>query len=74
MPNNIEQELKTVEGAGRVVIAGIGNPIRREIMSRLKIVEKLNGKLKDNVHLIEAETVPESYLQDIQEFQPTHVL
>jgi hydrogenase 3 maturation protease len=40
----------------------------------LKIVEDLRGKLPESVRLIEAETVPESYLLDIEEFKPTHVL
>jgi hydrogenase 3 maturation protease len=40
----------------------------------LKIVENLKGKLSATVLLLEAETVPESYLLDIEEFHPSHVL
>jgi hydrogenase 3 maturation protease len=75
MSGEVEQELKNwFKGADRVVIAGIGNPIRRDDYVGLKIVEALNGKVQDNVLLLECETVPENYIQDIQEFQPTHVL
>lgn len=75
MPNEIKKELKDWLGdAKRVVIAGIGNPIRQDDYVGLKIVEDLKAKLPKTVLLIECETVPESYLLDIEEFNPTHVL
>ncbi len=58
----------------KVVVAGIGNSIRRDDYVGLKVVEALKGKLPENVLLLEAETVPESYLSDIEEFHPSHVL
>jgi hydrogenase 3 maturation protease len=71
----IEKELKNwFADAKKVAIAGIGNPIRTDDYVGLNIVEQLKGKLPKTVLLIEAETVPESYLLDIEEFQPTHVL
>ena len=75
MADLIEKDLKNwFIGAKKVVIAGIGNPIRMDDYVGLKIVEQLKGKLPPNVLLIEAETVPESYLQAIEEFCPSHVL
>jgi hydrogenase 3 maturation protease len=75
MPNGIEKELKDwLADAKKVVIAGIGNPIRSDDYIGLKIVEDLKNKLSKNVLLLECETVPESYLLDIEEFNPTHVL
>jgi len=75
MPDEIEKELKDwLDSAKRVVIAGIGNPIRQDDYVGLKIVEDLKNKLSKNVLLLECETVPESYLLDIEEFNPTHVL
>ena len=75
MPDGIEKELKDwLVGAKRVVIAGIGNPIRSDDYIGMKIVEDLKNKLSKNVLLLECETVPESYLLDIEEFNPTHVL
>jgi hydrogenase 3 maturation protease len=40
----------------------------------LKIVEDLKGKVSDKVCLIEAETVPESYITEIEEYRPSHIL
>ncbi|HUJ84856.1 MAG TPA: hydrogenase 3 maturation endopeptidase HyCI [Candidatus Acidoferrales bacterium] len=75
MSQEIEKQLKCwLAYAKKVVIAGIGNPIRTDDYVGLKIVEALKGKLSRNVLLLEAETVPESYLQDIEEFAPSHVL
>jgi hydrogenase 3 maturation protease len=60
--------------AERVVVAGIGNPIRSDDFIGVKIIQDLQGKVSEKVHLIECETVPESYMQPIVEFNPTHVL
>ncbi len=40
----------------------------------VKIVQDLQGKVSDCVMLIECETVPESFTQQIVDFKPTHVL
>lgn len=72
---DLEQELRRwLEGAERLVIAGIGNPIRRDDFVGVKIVQDLKAKVPDRVMLIECETVPEAYLQQITEFEPTHIL
>jgi len=71
----IGKELKNwFTDAKKVVIAGIGNSIRFDDYVGLKIVEQLKGKLPKTVCLLECETVPESYLFEIEEFKPTHVL
>jgi len=75
MAYRIKKELNNwFADAKKVVIAGIGNPIRSDDYVGLTIVEKLKGKLPETVCLLECETVPESYLLDIEEFKPTHVL
>ena len=75
MASEIEEELKNwLAGAKKVVIAGIGNPIRTDDYVGLSIVEKLKSKVSKNVCLLECETVPESFLLDIEEFHPTHVM
>ena len=75
MADKITKELKDwLLDAEKVVVAGIGNPIRTDDYVGLKIVENLKGKLPATVLLLEAETVPESYLLDIEEFHPSHVL
>jgi hydrogenase 3 maturation protease len=75
MVDKIEQTLQDwFAGARRVAIAGIGNPIRSDDYVGLKIVEALLGRVGSNVCLLECETVPESYLLDIEKFNPSHVL
>lgn len=61
-------------GAERVVVAGIGNPFRRDDFVGVEIVRNLQNKVSDTVFLIEAETVPESFMQQITDFKPTHIL
>jgi hydrogenase 3 maturation protease len=65
---------KWFEGAKRVVVAGIGNPIRTDDFVGVKIVHDITGKVSKNVHLIECETVPESFMQEIVDLKPSHVL
>jgi hydrogenase 3 maturation protease len=58
----------------KVVIAGIGNPIRTDDFVGVKIVQDLKGKVSKTVCLIECETVPESFMQEIVDLKPSHVL
>jgi hydrogenase 3 maturation protease len=72
---DVEKELrKLFLGAQRVVLAGIGNPIRMDDFVGVKIVQDLQGEVSEKVYLIECETVPESFIQQIIDFDPTHVL
>jgi hydrogenase 3 maturation protease len=75
MSNSVEQDLKNwFADAQKIVVAGIGNPIRTDDYVGLKIVENLRGKVPETVCLLECETVPENYLSEIEKFKPTHVL
>jgi hydrogenase 3 maturation protease len=60
--------------ARRIVLAGIGNPIRKDDFVGVRIIQNLKGKIAKNVFLIECETVPESFTQQIIDFNPTHTL
>jgi hydrogenase 3 maturation protease len=60
--------------AEKVVVAGIGNPIRKDDFVGVKIVQDLTGNVSDKVHLLECETVPESFMQEIVDLKPSHVL
>jgi hydrogenase 3 maturation protease len=57
-----------------IVIAGIGNEIRHDDFVGVKIVQDLQNKVSSKVHLIECETVPESFMDEIVELKPSHVL
>ena len=72
---SIGKELASwLRGAGRLVILGIGSPIRRDDSIGLAIVNQLKGKVPRTVRLINCETVPESFTQDVERFHPTHVI
>lgn len=73
--NSLEKDLKDwFLGAKKVVIAGIGNPFRKDDFVGVEIVRKLKRMDSKNVYFIEAETIPESYLEKIVAFKPTHTL
>jgi hydrogenase 3 maturation protease len=72
---DVEKELKTwLSNAEKVVVAGIGNPIRMDDFVGTKIVQDLWGKVSEKIYLIECETVPENFMQQIIDFKPTHIL
>ena len=56
------------------MIAGIGNPIRMDDFVGVKIVQSLRARVSEKVFLIECETVPENFIQQIVGFNPTHIL
>ena len=73
--HDLQKELKNwLMNHGKVIIAGIGNPIRMDDFVGVKIVQDLQGKQPGNVHLIECETVPESFMDEIVQLKPSHVL
>jgi hydrogenase 3 maturation protease len=72
---NIKESLKEwFSGAQKVVVAGIGNPFRRDDFVGVQIVRNLKNRISSSVYLIEGETLPESFLDPITKFQPTHIL
>ena len=58
----------------KVVIAGIGNPIRSDDVIGVKIVQELKNKVPKEVELYECETVPENFIEPIAKLNPTHIL
>ena len=74
---SLREELRVFLGGPkgrRVVLVGIGSPIRHDDVVGLKVLELLEGKLPPSVLLLSTETVPESYTGVIRDFAPTHVL
>lgn len=73
--NDVEANLKNwLSNAQKIVIAGIGNPLRKDDFVGVEIVRNLQNKVSQFVYLIECETVPESFIEPITEFKPTHIL
>jgi hydrogenase 3 maturation protease len=60
--------------AKKIVVIGIGNRLRRDDFAGLKVVKDLKGKLPEHVMLIECETTPESFIEPITRFSPSHIL
>lgn len=65
---------KWLADSKRIVVAGIGNPIRSDDFAGVKIVQDLQGRVAERVHLIECETVPESFMHEIVDLKPSHML
>ena len=63
-----------LEGAGKVVVVGVGNELRRDDFVGMKIVKALKDFVPERVMLVESETVPESFMDTIIKFNPTHIL
>jgi len=63
-----------LSGAERVAVVGVGNVMRRDDAVGVEIVKLLQGKVSSNVILIEAETMPENYIDQIVSFHPSHML
>jgi len=58
----------------RLVVLGIGNPLRGDDAIGIKVIQNLQGRVPENVLLLECEMTPENYFSKIEEFKPTHVL
>ena len=75
MADSLQKDLADwLRDKGRVVVVGVGNPIRQDDNVGLAVVAGLQGKVPADVCLLECEMVPEGYLLDIEEFKPSHVL
>lgn len=73
--SELKDKLKNwLSDARKVVVTGIGNPLRKDDSVGVTVVENLRGKVSQCVYLIECETVPESFIGPITRFEPTHVL
>jgi len=73
---SLEQDLREYFGKDekRVVIVGVGNPIRGDDGVGPHVIELLESKPLENVLLLNTESVPESFIGKIVTYNPTHVL
>ncbi len=62
------------KGPRRVVLVGVGNPMSADDGVGPRIIELLGERPIDDVLLINAETVPESFVGKVAKYAPTHVL
>ena len=66
--------LNWFSNAKNIVIAGVGNPLRRDDSVGVEVIKKLHNKVSTKVFLIQCETVPESFMQPIIDFNPSHIM
>lgn len=72
---SVKQELRAwFSDANKVVVLGVGSSLRRDDFIGVEIVKELRNKVPNKIHLIECETVPESFIEPIVELKPTHIL
>ena len=73
---SLEQGLRDYFGSDdkRVVMVGVGNPIRGDDAVGPRIIELLESKPLPNVLLLDTESVPEAFTGKVEQFKPTHVL
>jgi hydrogenase 3 maturation protease len=62
------------EGLRRVVLVGVGNPMRADDGVGPRIIHLLEKRPLDNVLLLDTETVPEAFTGNVEKYEPTHVM
>ena len=72
----LEQGLREYFGEDerKVVLVGIGNPMRGDDGVGVKIIELLEARSLEGVMLLNTETVPEAFTGKVESYEPTHVL
>ncbi|MCJ7630987.1 hydrogenase maturation protease [Candidatus Bathyarchaeota archaeon] len=63
-----------LSNAQRIVIVGVGNPIRQDDNIGAEIVDGLEGRVLKTIILLKSETIPEECIGQIADLKPTHVL
>lgn len=63
-----------LRGYSRLVILGVGNPLRGDDALGIKIIRELRGKVPKKVRLIDGGIMPENFISNIRGFSPSHVL
>ncbi|MEM2749283.1 MAG: hydrogenase maturation peptidase HycI [Candidatus Bathyarchaeia archaeon] len=63
-----------LRGYSRLVILGVGNPLRGDDALGVRIIRELRGKVPRGVRLIEGGIMPENFIGKIRRFRPSHIL
>ncbi|MFX1449489.1 MAG: hydrogenase maturation protease [Promethearchaeota archaeon] len=76
----IEKELiKKFNSNSRIAIVGVGNEFRYDDIAGLQVVRNIKKQSKDlkpklDVLLVEGETAPHTFINEIYEWSPTHLI
>lgn len=72
---SIEIDLRLwLSGYKRLVILGVGNPLRGDDSLGLELLKKLKRKVPRNVKIIYGGVAPENFIGKIKKFNPSHIL
>lgn len=73
--NNIKEKLiQWLKNARKIIIMGVGNPLRGDDIVGLKIAKKLEKYSSKYLKVIISETVPENFIGQIRKFKPSHLI
>ncbi|MEM2272909.1 MAG: hydrogenase maturation peptidase HycI [Candidatus Bathyarchaeia archaeon] len=72
---SIKNGLKSwLSGYQRLVILGVGNPLRGDDSLGLEILKRMKSRFPKNVRIICGGVAPENFISKIKRFKPSHVL
>jgi len=76
LSQDIESKLRNwLRDARRIVVVGVGNPLRRDDSVGVYVAGRLKNALhSQKVNVLECETVPENFLGNIERVRPSHVI
>lgn len=63
-----------LRGCSRLVILGVGNPLRGDDALGIELLKELRGRVPRRVKLIDGGVVPENFIGKIKALKPSHVL
>jgi hydrogenase 3 maturation protease len=69
--NQLDEWLKDVR---KIVVMGIGNPMRKDDAVGIHVVTNMIGSVSNRVELMRVDTVPESFTANVRRADPSHVL
>ncbi|MBS7625352.1 hydrogenase maturation peptidase HycI [Candidatus Bathyarchaeota archaeon] len=63
-----------LRGCSRLVILGVGNPLRGDDALGIEFLKELRGRVPRGVKLIEGGVAPENFIGKIRALKPSHLL
>lgn len=65
---------KWLENSEKIVVVGIGTELRQDDFVGVEVIRSLKGNVSKRMMLVESDTIPESFIEPITKFNPTHIL
>ncbi|MBS7615336.1 hydrogenase maturation peptidase HycI [Candidatus Bathyarchaeota archaeon] len=68
------QLFRWIRGCKRLVVLGVGNPMRGDDAVGIEVVKRLFRRVPEWIRVLDCGTTPENFLPEIEAYRPTHVL